>query len=130
MRMKSSFMFAIAACNRFWFCSSVPASISALRSLLSLTCRERSSRFGLLFGGGPAPGGGPVGVLWARVVLVRHSEKRPATTNHNGLLGFSIPQLMRIPPASNKWAHGGFCLKGHLVNAEEPRAVTSLENST
>src|SRR6266567_2767147 len=94
MRVKSSFMFAIASCKRFWFSSSSRTSSSALRSLLSSAWRERSSRFGLLFGGGPAPGGGPVGVRWAKLELARQSEKIPATINQDGFLRFRIWQLI------------------------------------
>src|SRR5207247_6480009 len=90
--------------TRDW--SSDVCSSDLLRSLLSSACRERSSRFGLLFGGGPAPGGGPVGVRWAKLELARQSEKIPATTSHDG-----DRKSTRLN-SSHEWiSYAVFCLK-------------------
>src|SRR5436190_22221466 len=78
MRVKSCFMFAIAAARSSWFFLSVPTSISALRSVPSSTCRTRSSRFGLMFGGGPAPAG-----FCANVAPATRIEKNPAVRKYD-----------------------------------------------
>src|SRR5260221_7594585 len=90
MRVKSSFIFTIAACNSFWFLSSVPASTSALRSLPSSICRIRSPTFGLLFGGGPAPAGFP----WPRVVAAMQRENSTATRSRATLVRLTSRQFI------------------------------------
>src|SRR5436190_1938697 len=99
MRAKSSFMFAIAACTRFSRSSSVRLFISAPRSSLSFTCRERSITFGFLFGGGPTPGGGPAGFPWPKTAVVKQIPNRPVSRKRHAYLGFGVPEIMRGPPS-------------------------------